>query len=286
MILSISRRTDIPAFYAEWFFHCVKEGFACVRNPMNPRWIRTVSLRPEDVECMVFWTKNPLPMLSRLDEIRLFNYYFQFTLTPYGRDLECRLPDKDVLAETFRRLSDKIGEERVVWRYDPVLMSREIDETYHLSHFEKTSRQLASYTKRCVLSFVDLYRKTRKSLSDTTVREVHDEEIVSLAGKMAAIARSYGMEIQTCAEKADLSAWGITHGKCIDDKRIETISGRSLNARKDKYQRRECGCVESVDIGAYDTCLHHCLYCYAGVASNCRAHHPHSPLLVGEEPPK
>jgi hypothetical protein len=286
MILSISRRTDIPAFYAEWFFNRVKAGFVYVRNPVNAHQISRIPIHPDRVECMVFWTKNPAPMLPRLDEIRPFTFYFQFTLTPYGRDLEAGLPDKASLVETFRRLSGRIGPERVIWRYDPVLMSHEISEDWHLSHFEDLAGKMASHTKRCVISFIDPYRKTEKNLRGTTVRVLRASEIVSLAGKMALIAQRHGMELQTCAETCDLAAWGIRHGKCIDDGLIETVSGISLNARKDKNQRPACRCVESVDIGAYNTCLHRCLYCYAGSSpaeapERNRMHHPDSPLLAG-----
>ncbi|MDR2765715.1 MAG: DUF1848 domain-containing protein [Tannerella sp.] len=289
MILSISRRTDIPAFYAEWFFNRVREGFAYVRNPMNARQISRIPIHPDKVECLVFWTKNPAPMLSRLDEIKPFAFYFQFTLTPYGRDLEVRLPDKDYLVETFRELSDRIGAERVIWRYDPILTSQEIGEDYHLSHFEDLAAKLASHTKRCVISFIDPYRKTAKNLIGTTVSALSDSEIISLAGKMALIAQRHGMELQTCAETCNLTAWGIKHGKCIDDELIETISGISLKARKDKNQRPACRCIESVDIGAYDSCLHQCLYCYANSSpakafERNRMHHPDAPLLIGDIP--
>ncbi|MDR2138172.1 MAG: DUF1848 domain-containing protein [Tannerella sp.] len=263
MILSISRRTDIPAFHAEWFFERVKAGFADVHNPVNVHQIRRVPIDPDQVECMVFWTKNPAPMLPHLDKIKPFAFYFQFTLTPYGRNLEVRLPDKERLIETFRKLSGQIGPERVIWRYDPILMSDETGEERHLSHFDDLAGKLASHTKRCVISFIDFYRKTEKNLRGTTVRALSDPEMLSLASKMAPIARRHGMELQTCAETCDLTAWGIPHGKCIDDGLIEAISGVPLHTRKDRSQRPACRCVESVDIGTYDTCLHRCLYCYA-----------------------
>ncbi|MDR1674850.1 MAG: DUF1848 domain-containing protein [Tannerella sp.] len=286
MILSISRRTDIPAFYSKWFFNRVREGFVYVRNPVNVHQISRIPVDPDQVECMVFWTKNPAPMLPRLDEIKPFAFYFQFTLTPYGRDLEVRLPDKDSLVETFRRLSGLVGPERVIWRYDPILMSHGIGEDWHLAHFEALAGKLATHTKRCVISFIDPYRKTEKNLRGTTVRVLRDTEIISLAGKMALIAQRHGMELQTCAETCDLTAWGIGHGKCIDDRLIESISGASLRAGKDKNQRPACRCIESVDIGAYNTCLHGCLYCYANASpaeafERNRMHHPESPLPVG-----
>ena len=253
---------------------------------MNRHQVSKIRLSPEVIDCIAFWSKNPAPMLPRLDELADYMYYFQFTVTPYDRELEKGLPQKESIIDTFRQLSDRIGPKRVIWRYDPILFSQGMDIRYHLHGFEAIAKRLASCTQICVISFVDLYQKTRRNLRETTVREWSADEITRLAAGMAAIASSYGIRIQTCAERMDLEPVGIRHGRCIDRMLIEGLLGCRLNVAKDRNQRPECGCVQSVDIGAYDTCSHGCLYCYANtdtktVYRNRMLHDPSSPLLIG-----
>lgn len=286
MILSVSRRTDIPAFYSDWFYNRIREGQVCVRNPMNRHQVSKIRLSPDVIDCIVFWSKNPAPMLPRLGELADYMYYFQFTVTPYDKKLEKGLPQKESVIETFRRLSDRIGPKRVIWRSDPILFSQSMDVSYHLRGFEAIAKRLASCTQTCVISFVDLYQKTRRNLRATTAREPSADEITRLAAGLAAIASSYGIRIQTCAERIDLEPMGIRHGRCIDRILIEGLLGCRLEVAKDRNQRPECGCVQSVDIGAYDTCSHGCLYCYANtdtktVCRNRGLHDPSSPLLIG-----
>ena len=286
MILSVSRRTDIPAFYSDWFYNRIREGYACVRNPMNRHQVSKIRLSPDVIDCIVFWSKNPAPMLPRLGELAAYMYYFQFTVTPYDRELETGLPQKESVIETFRRLSDRIGPKRVIWRYDPILFSQGMDVRYHLHGFEAIAKRLASCTQTCVISFVDLYQKTRRNLRATTAREPGADEITRLAAGLASIASSYGIRIQSCAERIDLEPMGIRHGRCVDRMLIEELLGVRLNVSKDRNQRPECGCVQSVDIGAYNTCSHNCLYCYANsdmntVYRNWRLHDPSSRLFIG-----
>lgn len=286
MILSVSRRTDIPAFYSDWFYNRIREGDVCVRNPMNRHQVSKIRLSPDVIDCIVFWSKNPAPMLPRLGELADYMYYFQFTVTPYDRELETGLPQKESVIETFRRLSDRIGPKRVIWRYDPILFTQNIDIRYHLQYFEAIAKRLASYTHTCVISFVDLYQKTRRNLKDTTARELSLCEITLLASGLVSIASRYGIRIQTCAEQIELEQVGIKHGRCIDNILIEDLLGVKLYVAKDKNQRLECGCVQSIDIGEYNTCSHNCLYCYANfnknmVYQNMILHDPSSPLLIG-----
>lgn len=265
MILSVSRRTDIPAFYAEWFFNRVKEGFAYVRNPMNVHQISKVPINTDTVDCIVLWSKNPAPMLERLHELDPYNYYFQFTLNPYNKELEAGVPRKNSIIDTFRQLSDQIGSKRVVWRYDPILMTHEIDIDYHIRYFEAIASKLATYTEKCMISFIDHYDKTNRNLKDTTVRSLNETEIFTLTERMSGIAKAYHIPIQTCVENIDLKKFGITQGSCIDKTLIESITGYSIASKKDKNQRQGCNCIESIDIGEYNTCLHNCLYCYATI---------------------
>lgn len=291
MLLSVSRRTDIPAFYSDWFFNRLKEGFVFVRNPMNIHQVSRVTLSPEVIDCIVFWSKNPKPMLARLDELKDYMYYFQFTINPYDRELELGVPRKEGIISTFKELSEKIGRKRVIWRYDPILLTENMGVDYHVRYFEEIAKRLEGYTDTCVISFVDLYQKTQRNLKNTTAREPSQNEMVDIASKLCVIAKKYGITIQTCAEEIALESVGIKHGKCIDSALIEDLLDVKLVVDKDPNQRKECGCVQSIDIGEYNTCAHGCKYCYANfkdgvVAANRAAHDVNSPLLIGQLGPE
>ncbi len=285
MILSASRRTDIPAFYSEWFFNRLKEGYALVRNPMNCHQVSRIPLSAEIVDCIVFWTKNPAPMLSRLDELKGYNYYFQFTLNSYGRDMEGGVPSKlGEVCDTFRSLADRIGSKRVIWRYDPIIVNDNYSAESHIRNFELLSERLYGSFGRCVISFVDLYRKSASVFREHHISETAEDNIRRIAQQFSVIAESGGFEISTCAEQIDLSEYGIQHGSCIDSSYIQRLFGLRLGVPKDKNQRESCGCAESVDIGAYNTCPHDCRYCYANfsrevTAANIKRYDPNSPLL-------
>lgn len=286
MIISASRRTDIPAFYSDWFFNRIKAGYIDVRNPMSYHRVSRVSLSPEVIDCIVFWSKNPKPMLNRLNELKDYNYYFQFTINPYDKEIERGVPKKKGIIDTFKELSDKIGEERVVWRYDPILLSDSIDEKYHLEYFEELAKRLKGYTKYCVISFIDLYKKTERNIRETSIHEPNEDEMKDLANNISKIAETYNIKVVSCAESIDLSDEGVEHGHCIDQALIEDIVGYRIKARKDKNQRKECGCIESIDIGQYNTCSHNCVYCYANfnktvVAHQVEKHDKNSSLLIG-----
>ena len=287
MILSVSRRTDIPNYYSDWFIARIKEGFLYVRNPMNAHQISRIDLSPEVVDCIVFWTKNPANMIEKLEDLKRYMYYFQFTLTGYGRDVEPNLPNKrEELIPTFKRLSEKIGKERVIWRYDPILISKRYTMNYHLQAFEEIADNLADYTERVVISFVDFYSKTKRNARGLGIRQITDEEMFEVAGKMAQIASKYNLIIETCAEQINLQEVGIQHGSCIDKKLIERLLGCKLIAKKDKNQRAGCGCFESVEVGTYNTCLNGCKYCYANfndrrVEDNIKLYNRDSVLLCG-----
>lgn len=293
MIISASRRTDIPAFYSEWFINRIRKGFLLTRNPFNAHQIKRVSLKPEDVEIMVFWTRNPeklMPFLPELDA-QGYRYYFQYTITGYPRSVEKSVPKPLRAIETFTRLSDTIGHDRVVWRYDPILLSNLLPLDEHKRLFSKIASMLAGKTPRVVISFADFYKKTEKNLkkvddlicSDITQQQ---EQLLELSAYMAKEAAVNGMEINSCAEAVDVASAGVPHGKCIDDALIKDVFGLNLDGKKDSGQREECGCIKSIDIGMYNTCLHGCSYCYATfnhdtVLKNQQKHDPLSPFLLG-----
>lgn len=287
MILSASRRTDIPNYYSEWFINRVKEGFLYVRNPVSVHQISRINLSPSFVDCIVFWTKNPLPMMDKLDDLQSYPYYFQFTLTGYGKEIEPNLPDKrKTMIPAFRELSRKIGKERVIWRYDPIIFTDRYTEEYHRKAFQAIAESLCGYTEQVVISFVDLYAKTKKNMQGTHMVSVSQRRMEEFASELSRIARTNKMRIAACAEELDLSACGIERSSCIDQQLIERLIGCRIDAQKDKNQRGECRCIESVEVGAYHTCRSGCRYCYANdsagrVKENCRLYHPESPLLCG-----
>lgn len=285
MILSVSRRTDIPNYYSEWFFNRIKEGYVYVRNPMNAHQVSKIDISPEVVDCIVFWTKNPEPMMKRLDELAAYDFYFQFTLTGYGRDIECNVPHKkERMIPIFRELSNRIGQKNVIWRYDPIIFTKKYTPEYHLKAFEQIASSLKGYTEKCVISFVDLYAKNKKNMKRLECRDLAGEELLSFARIISRIAKENGMTTGSCAESLDLEECGIEHNCCIDRALIESIIGCRLKIGKDKGQRQECGCMESIEIGTYNTCKNGCKYCYANyseerVSRNCRKYDPNSPIL-------
>lgn len=292
MIISASRRTDIPTHYTEWFFNRVKEGFVYVRNPMNVHQISKISLSPDVVDGIVFWTKNPVPMLSRLDELKDYAYYFQFTVNSYKKDIEVNIPSKnDIIIPAFQELSKKIGTEKVIWRYDPIILTPQYSIDYHVHYFKEIAQRLSGYTKKCVISFVDLYRNTKTHTKDLGILPLSKNEIYELAKNLVEIANENNIVVESCAEKINLEQFGIKHGHCIDCALFEQILNCKMNLDKDKNQRQECGCMASVDIGMYNTCSNGCRYCYANysekmVRRNCAAHNPKSPLLFGDIAPE
>ena len=293
MIISASRRTDIPAFYARWFMQRIAEGFVVVRNPRNALQFRRVELTPDRVEALVFWTRNPAPLLVGLDELDGLGhrYLFHYTITGYPRALESHVPDLSTAIRQFCALSDRIGPGRLAWRYDPILFSYLTPPGEHARHFAAIARQLAGKTQRVVISLLDLYAKSCRNLDAIPGLIYQDPrqmpgELAVLLPELAAIAQQYGMTIHSCAEEPDLSSVGIQPGKCIDERWLNVEFGLQLVGRKDRTQRAACRCIPSVDIGQYNTCRHGCAYCYATWSSSSAqrllaCHDPKSPLLIG-----
>jgi hypothetical protein len=226
MILSVSRRTDIPNYYSEWFINRIREGYLYVRNPMNPHQISRINLSPQVVDCIVFWTKNPLPIMDRLDEFKEYPFYFQFTLTCYGKDIEPGLPEKNTrMTDIFRLLSSKTGMEKVVWRYDPILFTNKYTPEYHLKAFQEMAEALRGYTEKVVISFVDFYAKSIQNMKRIHVVTLEQSRLLKFASQLSIIAAKNGMKITSCAENMDLTSWGIESGCCIDRALIERITG-------------------------------------------------------------
>ena len=273
MIISASRRTDIPAFYAQWFINRIRAGHCTVPNPFNRKQTSHISLCPEDVTTIVFWTRNPQPLIPYLKELDQlgYRYYFQYTVMNNPRLLETMTPSLSTSLRIFKKLSDLIGPERVIWRYDPVVISNITDIEFHTDTYKHIAENLRDYTQRSVISLMDIYPKLKKrlqSLKDNGVEIIDsnkefDNRFDALLYTLSGAAEQNKMEIVSCAEDPDLTKYNIQPGKCIDDNYVKRAFGIDVSHKKDPFQREACGCVESRDIGVYDTCLSGCQYCYA-----------------------
>lgn len=276
MIVSASRRTDIPAFYMPWFLRRLEAGWCRVVNPFNRRQQRLVSLAPEQVAAIVFWTRRADRLARALDEIESRGHRRTMalvTLVDYGRDLHPHLPEREAAVAGMHRLAESCGDpRRVCWRYDPILLGPRDSFDEHRRRFARLARDLEGAARRVIVSFVDLYRKTTRRLAQlgpegyplAPAGVEESDEARALLRDLAAMAASHGMEMRTCAEPLSYADAGAPAGRCIDGELLATLfEGLQPPAGKDPGQRPSCGCVPSVDIGAVDSCLHGCVYCYA-----------------------
>ena len=297
MIISASRRTDIPAFYAEWFMNRIRAGYCTVPNPFTRSQVSMVSLKPEDVDVIVFWTRNPRPLFPHLAELdrRGYRYYFQYTVLDNPRLIDHKSPPVETAIATFKELAGMAGIDRVIWRYDPIVLSEATPTEFHIAAHARIAEALAGYTSRNVISIMDVYRKAQSRLAQLGKAGIVVEDIESddasphlpeLMPQLAATAQACGMEIVSCAEELDLLQYGVKPGKCVDDDYIARVFGLRLDGKKDSTQRKACGCIVSKDIGMYDSCLFGCQYCYATSSFerarlNHDRHHTDSPSLIG-----
>ncbi|MDO4204179.1 MAG: DUF1848 domain-containing protein [Selenomonadaceae bacterium] len=288
MIINTGMRTDIPAFYAEWFMNRVREGYVLVRSPYNPQLVTRYRLNPDVVDVLGFCTKNPAPMLPYLQELKEFRQFWYVTITPYGKEIEPNVPAVAEVITSFKKLSLKIGPAAVGWRYDPILLNGEYTLQRHIEEFEKMAKAMSGYTEVCVISFIDLYNKVRRNFPQA--REVERNTRLELGKKLAEIGAEYGIRIKACGEGRELEKYGIDCDGCLTAEVYERAAGAGLVMPKINKSRKECSCYLGADIGAYDSCGHLCRYCYANtdrdaVAVNRKRHEPKSPFLIGREMP-
>ncbi len=284
MILNTGNRTDIPAYYSHWFYNRIEEGYVFSRNPYDPSQVTRYLLDPETVDCIVFCTKNPAPMLDRLDRLNAFNQFWSVTITPYGEDIEPFVPPKENVMTTFKTLSEKVGLNRISWRYDPIFITENYSVDFHLRTFEQMAAELEGYTDNCVISFIDLYEKTKRNFPG--IRPVRRDERLSLGEAFVRIGREHGMIIRPCGEGSELESAGADCSGCLSCAVLERAVGLPLSVPDSAQTREACSCILGNDIGAYNTCGHGCLYCYANddrktVEANRMQHDPRSPFLIG-----
>ncbi|HZU29089.1 MAG TPA: DUF1848 domain-containing protein [Bryobacteraceae bacterium] len=269
MIVSASYRTDIPAFYGEWFINRLRAGFCRYNNPYNSQ-VCTVSLARADVDGFVFWTKNAGPFLPRFAEVRErgFPFTVQYTINGYPRALEHSVVDAAKSVEHARRIADEYGPRVVVWRYDTIVHSSLTSHEFHVANFERLATALAGVTDEVVVSFAQIYRKSRINMDaaarlyDFTWSDPEQNKKASLAGELADIARTHDMRFTVCSQRVFLEPGRIEDARCIDADRLAAVAGYPIRGAL-RGNRPECGCHESRDIGEYDTCPHGCVYCYA-----------------------
>ncbi len=283
MILMVSGRTDIPAFYSEWFMNRIHEGFIDVRNPFYPKLVNRIMM--EDVDLFFFCTKNPIPIVDKLKEINK-PIYFHVTLTPYKKDIEPNVPDKTKVIEAIKKISKQIGKENIVVRFDPIFINDKYTVDYHIKAFERICTLLDGYIDRILISFIDDYKNVRKNLETLKYRELTEDDYEKIGINFSKIGDEHHMYVHTCFEERDLTEYGFVKEDCLSKELAYKLTGKKFpkwHARKGNL----CNCVKMTDIGVYNTCKHMCKYCYANfdetkVKENNLKHNPKSSLLIGE----
>lgn len=282
MILFASGRTDIPAFYSNWFINRVKAGFVDVRNPFNQKLVSRIYF--SDVDMIMFCSKNPLPMINKLDILKV-PVLFHVTITPYSKDVEPNIPDKRLIIDGVKKLSLVLSIDNVVVRYDPIFLSDKYNVDYHIRAFDKLCKNLNGYVNKIIVSFMDEYKNVRSNKNILKYRAFTREDYKKIGEAFSKSAHDNGMSVQTCFEDEDLTQYGFVKGECLSHELAYILTGKkfkSSNVRKEK----KCECVQMVDIGDYNSCMHMCKYCYANydekvVSSNFERHDDNSSLLIG-----
>ncbi len=288
MIVSASRRSDIPAFYSPWLLNRLRAGRVFVRNPFNRCQIADIRLDPSLVECIVLWSKNPAPLLPSLQEITSRGYplALQYTITGCDQQLEPEVAGLAQRITTFEKLAHCLGPDRVLWRFDPIVLTNTLGLDHYIERFSLLCHALHGLTHQCSISFLSLYAKCRRNLAGINLVDPGEQLRKELARQLNSIARQYGISLKACSDEFLSDACGLERAHCIDASQLGAMLGFPLEAKKDPGQRPGCGCTMSIDIGAYDSCPHGCRYCYANTnhrvaLRNYASHDPDSPLLIG-----
>lgn len=283
MILNVSGRTDIVAFYSEWFMNRYRDGFVDVRNPFNPKLVSRIHFC--DVDAIMFCTKNPLPIIKYLHEIDK-PILFHITLTPYKNDIEPFVVNKKKVIEAIKKISNIIGVDNVYVRYDPIFLSDKYNLEYHKKAFERMCSLLDGYVKKIIVSFMDEYKNVKNHKEILKYHEFSEDDYREIGLSFSKSAMSHGMSVQTCFEDNTLVQYGFIKGDCLSADLAYQLTGKHYKKWKARREGK-CDCIEMVDIGSYNSCLHFCKYCYANydermIGCNYKKHNPNSSLLIGE----
>ena len=283
MILNVSGRTDIVAFYSKWFMNRYKEGYLDVRNPFNKKLVSRIYF--SDVDLIMFCTKNPIPIIDKIKEINK-PILFHITLTPYNKDIEPNVIDKTKIIESIKELSKIIGIDNIYVRYDPIIISDKYNIDYHIKAFSKLCILLNGYVKRIIISFLDEYKNVKENRNILKYKTLTDNDYKLISRNFSKTASNNGMTVQTCFEDRNLVEYGLIKGECLSHELAYKLTGKSYKSWTARKERK-CNCVQMVDIGVYNSCKHFCKYCYANynekeVINNYKNHNPNSSLLIGE----
>lgn len=285
MIVNVGGRTDIVNYYSEWLINRLKDGYAYSRNPLFKDNVSKVSLKSEDVDCLIFCSKNYKPMLKYMKEINeKYRIICHYTITAYGIDVEPNVPSIDESIRSLIELSKIVGKEKVIWRYDPILLTKEYTVQKHLETFEYMAKKISPYVQRCIFSFVEMYKKLSYNMRE--IIPFTNEDKINILKGIGEISKKYNLYVQTCAVDENNEKYGIHVSGCISKEILEEASNVKYKNIKEKPMRKGCHCIPSRDIGAYDTCLNGCKYCYANknpylAKENIKLHDKNSPLLIG-----
>lgn len=282
MVLNVSGRTDIVAFYSDWFIERYKEGYIDVRNPFYPKLISRIYFK--NVDLILFCTKNPIPILDKLKYIDK-PILFHVTLTPYKKDIEPNVLPKGIIIEAIKKLSKVIGIDNLTIRYDPIFISEKYNLDYHIKAFDKLCSLLNGYVNKIIVSFIDDYKNVRKNEKILNFREFTEKDYEIIGKNFSRIAKENRMTVQTCFENRNLVEYGFIKGECLSHELAYKLTGKKYKTWKAR-KGANCNCVEMVDIGVYNSCKHFCKYCYANydekqVNNNFNSHFKDSSLLVG-----
>lgn len=289
MILNTGGRTDTVQYYTKWLLKRLEEGYVLSRNPLFPNKVTRYELTPDTVDCMVFCSKDYTPILPQIGAVaQRFHTYFHYTITAYGKDVEPGVPSIEESMDTLVRLSEIVGKERIAWRYDPVLLTDTYTVRKHLNTFAHMAERIAPHVDRCIFSFVEMYKKLETNMPELI--SLTEDDMDKLAEGLGSIAGQHGLRIQTCGSNGDFTRYGIQTSGCMTLDILGAANGINFRTLKHKGMREGCHCIESRDIGAYDTCLNGCKYCYANknpqrARDNFKQHDPDSPLLLGPVQP-
>lgn len=284
MILNISGRTDVVAFYSDWLINRIEEGFIDVRNPFNPKMVSRIMM--DDVDLLFFCTKNPIPIIDKLDRIKK-KMYFHITLTSYKKDIEPNLPPKRDIIDSIKRISNIVGKDNLVIRYDPIFISDKYTLEYHIKSFERICQLLDGYVNKILIHFIDDYKNVRKNYRVLKYKPITDEDYKIIGTSFSKSAKRHNIVIHTCNESLDLTEYGFIKDECMSKELAFKLTGKIFNKKWNARKDLVCKCVEMVDIGVYNSCKHFCKYCYANydeamVNNNYTNHDPNSSLLIGQ----